>query len=33
MKTLLILGIALAGVLVFLLATASANTSLFAAHY
>ena len=33
MKTLLILGIALAGVLLFLLATASANTSLFAAHY
>lgn len=33
MKTLLILGIALAGVLVFLLATASANTSLFASHY
>jgi len=33
MKTVLILGIALAGVLLFLLATASANTSLFAAHY
>lgn len=33
MKSLLILGIALAGVLLFLLATASANTSLFAAHY
>ena len=33
MKTLLILGIALAGVLLFLLATASANTSLFAQHY
>lgn len=33
MKTLLILGIALAGVLLFLLATASANTSLFAEHY
>src|SRR3954470_12015998 len=33
MKTVLILGIALAGVLVFLLATASANTSLFAEHY
>ncbi|MEO8202263.1 MAG: ATP-binding protein [Betaproteobacteria bacterium] len=33
MKTALILGIALAGVLLFLLATASANTSLFAAHY
>ncbi len=33
MKTLLILGIALAGVLLFLLATASSNTSLFAAHY
>lgn len=33
MKALLILGIALAGVLLFLLATASANTSLFAEHY
>ena len=33
MKTLLILGMALAGVLLFLLATASANTSLFAEHY
>ena len=33
MKTLLILGSALAGVLLFLLATASANTSLFARHY
>ena len=33
MKTLLILGSALAGVLLFLLATASANTSLFASHY
>ncbi len=33
MKTVLILGIALAGVLLFLLATASANTSLFAEHY
>ena len=33
MKTLLVLGIALAGVLLFLLATASANTSLFAEHY
>src|SRR5471032_2850252 len=33
MKTVLILGIALAGVLLFLLATASANTSLFAQHY
>ena len=33
MKTLLILGTALGGILVFLLATASANTSLFAAHY
>ncbi len=33
MKTVLILGIALAGVLLFLLATASANTTLFAEHY
>ena len=33
MKTLLILGSALAGILLFLLATASANTSLFARHY
>ncbi len=33
MKTLLILGASLAGVLLFLLATASANTSLFAQHY
>ena len=33
MKTLLILGMSLAGVLLFLLATASANTSLFAEHY
>lgn len=33
MKALLILGVSLAGVLLFLLATASANTSLFAAHY
>ncbi len=33
MKALLIVGAALAGVLLFLLATASANTSLFAAHY
>ena len=33
MKTLLILGASLAGVLLFLLATASANTSLFAEHY
>jgi nitrogen fixation/metabolism regulation signal transduction histidine kinase len=33
MKTLLILGVSLAGVLLFLLATASANTSLFAEHY
>jgi len=32
-KALLILGMALAGVLLFLLATASANTSLFAEHY
>jgi nitrogen fixation/metabolism regulation signal transduction histidine kinase len=32
-KTLLILGMSLAGVLLFLLATASANTSLFAEHY
>ncbi len=33
MKALLIIGAALAGVLLFLLATASANTSLFAEHY
>ena len=33
MSVLLIAGTALAGVLLFLLATASANTSLFAAHY
>ncbi len=33
MKALLILGVSLAGVLLFLLATASANTSLFAEHY
>jgi nitrogen fixation/metabolism regulation signal transduction histidine kinase len=33
MRTLLIVGGALAGVLLFLLATASANTSLFAEHY
>ncbi len=33
MRALLIVGAALAGVLLFLLATASANTSLFAEHY
>jgi nitrogen fixation/metabolism regulation signal transduction histidine kinase len=33
MKLLLILGAALAGVLLFMLATASANTTLFARHY
>jgi nitrogen fixation/metabolism regulation signal transduction histidine kinase len=33
MRVLLIVGAALAGVLLFLLATASANTSLFAEHY
>ena len=33
MRALLIVGAALAGVLLFLLATASANTSLFAQHY
>ena len=33
MRVLLLIGAALAGVLLFLLATASANTTLFARHY